>query len=485
MRIPDGIVIYKDSFPLLHVSVVYCSKYRFPVILFFPVFYYFFTKYGRCFFSSVLLFLQNFFEEDSHMTQSVSERISYFRTMLLETARIPSWHYSAAFSLIESSCSWEMELKNFFLLESGALLKQIQENCSQSSDPAIPFSFTDGLNFSWMILPFPEKDAFSYYVLGPVFATDVSEEYFRRQLDVRNMSLSSQVKFMQLLKTIPVIPMTNFGLFARMFYYTCFEKNISFAQFHTLRPSHMKKSSGEVSHSSKQALFQSQDIPSTHGTYLLEQRRLSHVENGNIFYTPASDDFFSQNAGTHVPGTLCPGNPLRQAKDELIVSITLVTRAAIRGGMIPETAFSLSDHYIQAAENCPDQDGLADISDAMYHDFTWKVHELKQQPGLSPAVQACRTYIQKHLNEPFSLEDIARDSGYTPYYLSSLFKKETGCTLKNYVASEKLEAAKLLLKNTSLSISEISDRLHFTNPSYFSALFKKQMGMTPTEYIHS
>ena len=86
------------------------------------------------------------------MTQSVSERISYFRTMLLETARIPSWHYSASFSLLESSCSWEMELKNFFLLESGALLKQIQENCSQSSDPAIPFSFTDGLNFSWMFL---------------------------------------------------------------------------------------------------------------------------------------------------------------------------------------------------------------------------------------------------------------------------------------------------------------------------------------------
>ena len=61
------------------------------------------------------------------MTQFVSERISYFRTMLLETARIPSWHYSASFSLIESSCSWEMELKNFVLLESGALLKQIQE----------------------------------------------------------------------------------------------------------------------------------------------------------------------------------------------------------------------------------------------------------------------------------------------------------------------------------------------------------------------
>ena len=132
MQIPNGIIIYKDSFPLLHVSVVYCSKYHFPVILFFPVFYYFFMKYSRCFFSSVLLFLQNFFKEGSHMTQSVSEHISYFRTMLLETARIPSWHYSAAFSLIESSCSWEMELKNFFLLESGALLKQIQENCSQS-----------------------------------------------------------------------------------------------------------------------------------------------------------------------------------------------------------------------------------------------------------------------------------------------------------------------------------------------------------------
>lgn len=166
-----------------------------------------------------------------------------------------------------------------------------------------------------------------------------------------------------------------------------------------------------------------------------------------IFFTPLLWMIFS--ARTQAPMFLecsAPGNPLRQAKDELIVSITLVTRAAIRGGMIPETAFSLSDHYIQAAENCPDQDGLADISDAMYHDFTWKVHELKQQPGLSPAVQACRTYIQKHLNEPFSLEDIARDSGYTPYYLSSLFKKETGCTLKSYAAQRETGSGKTALK---------------------------------------
>ena len=41
---------------------------------------------------------------------------------------------------------------------------------------------------------------------------------------------------------------------------------------------------------------------------------------------------------------------------------------------------------------------------------------------------------------------------------------------------------RLLLKNSSLDMAEISERLNFTNPSYFSAIFKKRMGHTPTEY---
>lgn len=80
------------------------------------------------------------------------------------------------------------------------------------------------------------------------------------------------------------------------------------------------------------------------------------------------------------------------------------------------------------------------------------------------------------------MEVLSRVSGYTPNYLAARFKEETGQSVKDYITEQKIEAARLLLRNSTLDISEISERLNFTNPSYFSAIFKKRMGHTPTEY---
>ena len=47
-----------------------------------------------------------------------NEKIQYFRTILLKVNQVFSWVYGEDFSLIESNCTWEMVLKNFFLLDS-------------------------------------------------------------------------------------------------------------------------------------------------------------------------------------------------------------------------------------------------------------------------------------------------------------------------------------------------------------------------------
>lgn len=291
-------------------------------------------------------------------------------------------------------------------------------------------------------------------------------------MEIREMSVSSRIKFLKLMKAIPVVPMTTFGQLARMFYYACYDRNIFFSSFQKLRPSEPHA----------EEPFQARDIPSSHGTYVLEQRFLSHVENGNIHYNDEIDHFYVQNSDNHVTGALCPGDPLRQAKDEAIVATTLVTRAAIRGGMIPEAAYSLSDYYIQAVENGTDIHEVQDIHQDMFRDFIARVHKIREAPKLSLPIQSCQTYIQQHLGEKLSMEILSRISGYTPHYLAARFKEETGQSVKHYITEQKLEAARLLLKNSSLDMAEISERLNFTNPSYFSAIFKKRMGHTPTEY---
>ena len=118
------------------------------------------------------------------------EKIQYFRTILLKVNQVFSWVYGEDFSLIESNCTWEMVLKNFFLLDSRERLLEIQEKVG-----TLPFHFTDGLSFTWIVVPF-EKN---FFVLGPTFSTDVSEQYFRKQMVMGELRVSSRIKFLMLM----------------------------------------------------------------------------------------------------------------------------------------------------------------------------------------------------------------------------------------------------------------------------------------------
>ena len=81
-----------------------------------------------------------------------------------------------------------------------------------------------------------------------------------------------------------------------------------------------------------------------------------------------------------------------------------------------------------------------------------------------------------------SAEKIAAAMGYTPYYFTKKFYKETGMRVTDYIRQAKIEYAKLLLLTTKKTIQEISDLLHFGTRSYFSKVFHEQMGVTPAAY---
>lgn len=91
-------------------------------------------------------------------------------------------------------------------------------------------------------------------------------------------------------------------------------------------------------------------------------------------------------------------------------------------------------------------------------------------------------YISEHITEEISRDMLSEYVGFTPEYLSSYFKRETGCTLSSYINSEKIQFAQRLLLQTDLPVSVIAQNLGFETSSYFTALFRKTTGMTPREY---
>ncbi|MEY8355592.1 AraC family transcriptional regulator [Lachnospiraceae bacterium 54-53] len=99
-------------------------------------------------------------------------------------------------------------------------------------------------------------------------------------------------------------------------------------------------------------------------------------------------------------------------------------------------------------------------------------------------IEQLKKYIGAHVEERLDLDEISRKFYMNRYYLSHYFKKETGFTLMQYVANQKIIAAKALLKEGH-SVTDVALRLSYNSDSHFIAVFKKLTGITPKKYAQS
>lgn len=100
-------------------------------------------------------------------------------------------------------------------------------------------------------------------------------------------------------------------------------------------------------------------------------------------------------------------------------------------------------------------------------------------PSLATKV---KIYIDKNYNENISLKSIAEAVNANQYYLSHIFKEETGFSPMQYVTRRRIGEAQNLLINTQLSITEIAANVGYNNSNYFQNVFKKIVGYTPGSY---
>ena len=180
-------------------------------------------------------------------------------------------------------------------------------------------------------------------------------------------------------------------------------------------------------------------------------------------------------------GTIAP-NQLRQLRNTFIVAATLASRAAIRGGMREDDAFTLSDGYIQRVELLSDHSKIINLQYNMILEFTEQVEKLKRGAHSSKLVSDVANYIRHHLSEPISTERMADELYMSRPYLSARFKKETGETLTDFILREKTEEAKRLLRWSDRSASAVAAYLGFSSHSHFIRVFKKYAGVTPNEW---
>lgn len=237
------------------------------------------------------------------------------------------------------------------------------------------------------------------------------------------------------------------------------------------------QNSFEVNNQHVENMYVSKESGSFNNSYEIEKKLLTLIENGNV------EGFknFTQESTTIHEGIIAT-NAIRQAKNTAIVMITLSTRAAIRGGLPNETAFQLSDLYIQKIENLMTIESIHRLNYEAIYDFTYRVSASQIPITNDDVIQKAIQFVLKNTNIHLTVSDVANHFGFSRSYFTHRFKQELGFNLSAFIIRCKLEEAKYLLAYTDKSISDISNYLCFSSQSHFQTSFKKQYRITPLEY---
>jgi len=147
-----------------------------------------------------------------------------------------------------------------------------------------------------------------------------------------------------------------------------------------------------------------------------------------------------------------------------------------------ESAYQLSDVYIQQMEKLQSLETIFNLQYQMLFDFTERVLASNIPTGISLVVYECINYINANTNQPITVKDLATNVHKSRSFISRKFMQELGFGINDFINIRKIEEAKYLLTYSNKSISEISFYLCFSSQSYFQNVFKKKIGLTPNEY---
>ena len=103
-------------------------------------------------------------------------------------------------------------------------------------------------------------------------------------------------------------------------------------------------------------------------------------------------------------------------------------------------------------------------------------------PDYSRLTKEIITYIQLHLEEDLTLNNLAEHFHKNPSVLSNAFSKETGQTLTSFIHQTRIHEALRLFNTTDMSVSQVATAVGYQDFSYFSKVFSKQVGVSPREY---
>lgn len=174
-------------------------------------------------------------------------------------------------------------------------------------------------------------------------------------------------------------------------------------------------------------------------------------------------------------------DPIRNAKNYCIIMNTLLRKAAEQGGVHPLYLDEMSSANAAKIEALSSHLRTPELMSEMFRGYC-RLVKRRAHKEYSPVVRRAVIMIDADLSADLSAGAVASSLDVSLGYLSTVFKKEVGKTLSEYVRERRMEYAEYLLLNTDLQVQSVAQSIGIIDLNYFTRLFKSHTGMTPTEF---
>ncbi len=159
----------------------------------------------------------------------------------------------------------------------------------------------------------------------------------------------------------------------------------------------------------------------------------------------------------------------------------VLSRAAVEAKAELEMILGLNLEYIQEVGKLKTIEELCVWIVKVLDRFTESVYENRNIKNID-LIRKTREFILANYKKKIKLKDISQAIYRSPYYLSHIFKQETGSTILEYITKVRIEETKRLLEKTDWNATRISFEAGYADQSYFCKVFKKSEGISVSEY---
>jgi len=338
------------------------------------------------------------------------------------------------------------------------------------------YHLTDSFGFCYIYLLLPHTDPRLLLFIGPYLPVAFSAERILEIGESNGISPDQQKHWMEYYSGIPVI---SEGSHLHVMLNTFCEriwKSPSFAIVNVNQKSAPPAS--PINQVMREDEFNDLllNMKTMEQRYAIENELMRAVSLGQLHIETQLTSMFSENAFEKRIA-----DPIRNAKNYCIIMNTLLRKAAENGGVHPVYLDNVSSAFAKKIELISSLEENAKLMLEMFRTYCRLVrkHTLKQ---FSPPVQKTILLIDSDISADLSLKALANAQSISAGYLSTIFKKETGKTVSEYIRERRIAHAAHLLESTNLQIQTVALHCGIIDVQYFSKLFKRQMGKTPSEY---